>query len=83
VGERLHEMIASIVPLRVSMRLGRLVFALVIIEFVQQVFESIGYALPYHVVVNPLKNVAEATLILAAEASSNFTYMGVRLHCRL
>jgi len=83
VGKRLHEMIASVVPFRVSMRLARLVFAVVIIELVQQVLESIGNALPYHVIVDPLKNVAEPTLILAAEASSNFTYMGVRLHCRL
>jgi len=83
VGKRLHEMIASVVPVRVSMRLARLVFAFVIIKLVQQVLESIGNALPYHVIVDPLKNVAEPTLILAAEASSDLTYMGVRLHCRL
>src|SRR5262249_48967301 len=82
VGERLHEMIASLVPFRLSMRLGRLVF-LVSVEFVQQVLEPIRNPLPYHVIVTPLKNVAESTLILAAEASSSLTYMGVRLHCRL
>jgi hypothetical protein len=83
VRERLHETIASVVPLRVSMRFGRFVFALVLIELVQQVLEPIGNALPYHVIVHPLKDVTESTLILAAEASSNFMYMGVRLHCRL
>jgi hypothetical protein len=83
VGERLHEVIASVVPSRVSMRLGWLVVALLIIELVQQVLESIGNALTYHVIVHPLKNVAESTLILAAEASSDLAYMGVRLHCRL
>src|SRR5262249_53313956 len=51
-----------------------------IVEFVQQLPETIGHALADDVIVDPLQDIAEPALIFAAEAPSSFSYMGIRLH---
>jgi hypothetical protein len=71
-----------------SMRRGRfgaatLLRALGPVELTQEILEPVGHALAYHVVVDPLENIAESALVFAAETSSSFPYMGVRLHCCL
>jgi hypothetical protein len=53
------------------------------VELTQEVLEPVGHALPYHVIVDPLQNIAESALVFTAETSSSFAYMGVRLHCCL
>jgi hypothetical protein len=53
------------------------------VKLAQEVLEPVGHALAHHVIVDPLQNISESTLIFSAQTSSSFTYMGVRLHCCL
>lgn len=51
-----------------------------LIEPVQEFFEAIGNALPQHVVVNALKDVADPSLILAAQPPSRPSHLRVGMH---
>src|SRR5262245_46968859 len=54
-----------------------------LVEFIQQISETVGDPLTDHVVVYPLQDVPEPSLIFAAQPSSGLSYRGVGLHCRL
>jgi hypothetical protein len=53
------------------------------VELVQQVLEPIGDALAQHLVIDALKDVAEPSLVLAAEAPPSLSNFRVGLHGRL
>ena len=53
------------------------------VELVQQVLEAVGNALAQHLVVDALKDVANSTLILTAEAASRLSNLRVGMHGRL
>jgi hypothetical protein len=54
-----------------------------VVELGQEILEPVGNALPHHVIVGSLENIPEPPLVFTAEASSYFSYWGVRMHCRL
>src|SRR5262245_45721898 len=54
-----------------------------LVEFIQQISEPVGNPLTDHIVVNPLQDVPEPSLVFAAQPSSGLSYLGVGLHCRL
>jgi hypothetical protein len=58
-------------------------FVSALIELAQKVLEAIGNALVYHIIIDPLEDVPEPTLIFAAQAPSSLSCMGVCMHCRL
>jgi hypothetical protein len=58
-------------------------FMLGLAKLVQEIFEPIGDALANNFIVNPLQDIPEPALVLAAEASSGLSYLSVRVHGRL
>jgi hypothetical protein len=54
-----------------------------LLEALQQVLEPVGDALAQHVVVDALKDVADPSLILSAEASPSLPNLRVGMHDRL
>ena len=54
-----------------------------LVKLVQQIAEAVGDPLTDHVVVDPLQDVPEPSLVFAAQPSSGLSYRGVGLHCRL
>src|SRR5262245_8420353 len=54
-----------------------------LVELIQQISETVGDPLTDHVVVYPLQDVPEPSLVFAAQPSSGLSYRGVGLHCRL
>ena len=73
---------ASSAPLRLRRaRLG-LTNVLGVVELVQQVLESVGNTLAHHLVVDALKDVADPSLILKAQAPSGPSNLHV-VHSRL
>src|SRR5262245_533843 len=54
-----------------------------LVELIQQISEPVGHSLTDHVVVHPLQDVPEPSLVFAAQPSSGLSYRGVGLHCRL
>src|SRR5262245_55263008 len=54
-----------------------------LVELIQQIAEPVGHSLTDDVVVYPLEDVPEPSLVFAAQPSSGLSYRGVGLHCRL
>jgi hypothetical protein len=75
----------GIVRLFVPSRLagGAKSFLLAAVELAQKVSEAIRNALADDVVVDPLQDVAEPTLVFTAQASSGLSYLGIGMHSRL
>jgi hypothetical protein len=53
------------------------------VELVQKISEAIRNALADDVVIDPLQDVAEPTLVFAAQASSGLSYLGIGMHSGL
>jgi hypothetical protein len=51
-----------------------------LVELIQRFLETVGNALAYHLVVNALKDVADSSLILAAEAPPGVSNLRVGMH---
>jgi hypothetical protein len=64
---------------------GRLGVASILwlIELLKQVLEAVGNPLAQHLVVDTPKDVADSSLILAAEASPGLSHLRVGIHGRL
>src|SRR5262245_63861654 len=54
-----------------------------LVELIQQIAEPVGDPLTDHIVVHPLQDVPQPSLVFAAQPSSGLSYRGVGLHCRL
>jgi hypothetical protein len=53
---------------------------MLVAELIEEVPEPIGNALPYHIIVDPLQDIPKSALVFAAQTSSSFPNMGIRLH---
>src|SRR5262249_15973916 len=78
-----HQPVGPLVlPARgVALVVARFMFGLG--QLVQEVPEPVRHALAIAIVLPPLQDVPDPALVLAAEASSGLSSLGVRLHGRL
>src|SRR5712691_4637186 len=52
------------------------------VKLAEQLPESIGHTLTDHVIIDPLKDIAEPALVLSAQSPPGLSRLGVAMHCR-